>query len=99
MEHRVADARVHLVSEPVTSGFADATRKVESIGFLIVRVITDTGLEGLGVTYNEVGGEATKTLIDINMSPRLIGKDPLTTEDLYADFVQYMRGVGRKGLM
>ena len=99
MEHRVADVRVHLVSEQVTSGFADATRKVESIGFLIVRVITDTGLEGLGVTYNEVGGEATKALIEINMAPRLIGKDPLTTEDLYADFVQYMRGVGRKGLM
>jgi len=99
MEHRVADVRVHLVSEPVTGGFADSTRKVESVGLLVVRVITDTGLEGIGVTYNEVGGEATRDLIEINMAPRLRGKDPLATEDLYADFVQYMRGVGRKGLM
>jgi L-alanine-DL-glutamate epimerase-like enolase superfamily enzyme len=99
MEHRIADIRVHLVSEPVRSGFADATRKVESIGFCIVRVITDQGLEGIGFTYHEVGGEATKDLIEINMKPRLIGRDPLATEDIYADFVQYMRGVGRKGLM
>ena len=99
MEHRIADVRVHLVSEPVASGYADATRKVESIGFLIVRILTDTGLEGFGVTYNEVGGEATRDLIEINMAPRLLGRDPLATEDLYADFVQYMRGVGRKGLM
>src|SRR5258706_10892853 len=33
------------------------------------------------------------------MTPRLIGRDPLETEVIYADFVQYLRGVGRKGLM
>lgn len=99
MHHRIADVRVHLVSEPVQTGFADATRKVESIGFVIVRVVTDQGLEGIGFTYHEVGGEATKDLIDINMTPRLVGRDPLATEDIYADFVQYLRGVGRKGLM
>ncbi|MEP7083235.1 MAG: mandelate racemase/muconate lactonizing enzyme family protein [Betaproteobacteria bacterium] len=99
MEHRIAAVKVHLVSEPVSDGFADATRKVESIGYLIVRVMTDTGLEGIGITYNEVGGEATRDLIEYNMVPRLVGQDPLCTEVLYADFTQYMRGVGRKGLM
>jgi D-galactarolactone cycloisomerase len=98
MEHRIADVQVHLVSEPVTTGFADATRKVESIGYLIVRIRTDRGLEGIGLTYHEVGGEATRSVIEVNMAPRLLGKDPLATEDIYADFVQYLRGVGRKGL-
>jgi L-alanine-DL-glutamate epimerase-like enolase superfamily enzyme len=96
--HKISSVEVHLVSEPVAGGFGDATRKVESIGFLIVRVRTDSGLEGIGITYNEVGGEATQDVIELNMAPRLLGRDPFETEIIYADFVQYMRGVGRKGL-
>ncbi len=99
MLHKIKKIDVHLVSEPVAGGFADSTRKVESIGFLLVRVTTDQGLEGIGVTYHEVGGEATRELIQRNMAPRLLGRDPLQTEAIWNDFFQYLRGVGRKGLM
>jgi len=98
-EHRVAAVEVHLVSTPITGGFADATRKVETLGFTIVRVLTDTGLEGIGFTYHEVGGEATRVLIEKNFTPRLLGADPFQTEVIYRDFTQYLRGIGRKGLM
>ena len=96
---RIADIKVHLVSAPVAGSYADATRTVETVGFTVVRVITDQGLEGLGVTYHEVGGEATKVLINRNMTPRLVGRDPLQTEVIYADLVGYLRGIGRKGIM
>ena len=99
MTHAIKDIKVHLVSAPITAGFSDATRKVETIGFTIVRVTTDQGLEGIGVTYHEVGGEATKVLIEKNFAPRLIGADPLATEVIWRDFTQYLRGIGRKGLM
>lgn len=99
MAHRIKEAKVHLVSMPVKAGFEDATRKVETVGYTIVRLITEEGLEGFGVTYHEVGGEAAKILIEKNMIPRLIGKDPFQTEIIWADMVQYLRGVGRKGLM
>jgi L-alanine-DL-glutamate epimerase-like enolase superfamily enzyme len=99
VEHRINGVEVHLVSMPITAGFADATRRVESIGFTIVRVSTDTGYEGVGITYHEVGGEATKILIERNFTPRLLGADPLQTEAIYRDFTQYLRGIGRKGLM
>lgn len=99
MPHRIRKIDVHLVSEPVAGGIADSTRKVETIGFLVVRLTTDQGLEGIGVTYHEVGGEATRELILRNMAPRLIGGDPLDTEVIWNDFVQYLRGIGRKGLM
>lgn len=62
--NKIREVKVHLVSQPVTGGFADATRKVECIGFTIVRITTEDGLEGFGVTYHEVGGEATKMLIE-----------------------------------
>src|SRR3954470_20444939 len=71
-EHRISGVEVHLVSMPITGGFADATRKVETLGYTIVRVHTDTGLEGIGFTYHEVGGEATKVLIERNFTPRLL---------------------------
>lgn len=99
MQHRIGKVVVHLVSLPVRGGFADATRKVESVGYTVVRIVTDQGLEGIGVTYHEVGGEATKALIDRNMAPRLLGRDPLETEVIWQDFFGYLRGVGRKGLM
>jgi len=98
VEHRITAVEVHLVSMPITGGLADATRKVETLGYTIVRVHTDTGFEGMGFTYHEVGGEAIKVLIERNFVPRLVGADPLQTEVIYRDFTQYLRGIARKGL-
>jgi len=98
VQHRIAKVETHLVSTSVADGFADSTRKVEVIGYTIVRVTTDQGLEGIGITYHEVGGEATRSLIEYNIAPRLIGRDPFETETLWAEFFAYLRGVGRKGL-
>lgn len=97
-EHKIQKVEVHLVSMPVTGGFSDATRKVETLGYTIVRITTDQGLEGIGVTYHEVGGEATKALIVNNIAPKLIGRDPLETEVIWQEMFHYLRGVGRKGL-
>lgn len=99
VKHKIADVKVHLVSEEVKGKFADATRNVESVGFLIVRITTDQGLEGIGVTYHEVGGEATRDIIVNNMKNNLIGRDPFDTEVIWNEMVQYLRGVGRKGVM
>ncbi len=96
---KIIDIKVHLVSQPVTGNFKDATRSVETIGFTIVRIVTDDGLDGVGVTYHEVGGEATKALIERNMIPRLLGRDPFDTEVIWQEFFGYLRGVARKGLM
>jgi Zinc-binding dehydrogenase len=45
IQHKISKVDVHLVSAPVKSGFADATRKVETVGYTIVRITTDQGLE------------------------------------------------------
>ncbi len=97
-QHSIKRVDVHLVASPVRAGFADATRKVETVGYTIVRVTTDQGLEGVGVTYHEVGGEATRSLIAHDIAPRLAGRDPFETEALWAEFYAYLRGAGRKGL-
>ena len=53
IQHLIRDVKVHLVSMPITAGFEDATRKVEMIGYTIVRITTEDGIEGFGVTYHE----------------------------------------------
>ncbi|MCL2035126.1 MAG: mandelate racemase/muconate lactonizing enzyme family protein [Oscillospiraceae bacterium] len=97
--HKISDVQVHLAVHPVADGVADATRRVETIGFLVVRLTTDQGLEGIGVTYHEVGGEAVSDLITRNMAPGLIGRSPFETEKIWCEMCAYLRGVGRKGLM
>lgn len=96
--HKIATVHVDLVSAPVPSGIADATRKVETVGFAIVRITTNQGLEGFGITYHEVGGEAIKVVVETDVAPRLIGRDPFQTEAIWKDLTQYLRGIGRKGL-
>lgn len=99
MKHKIKKIDVHLVSNPISAGYTDATRKVEMIGYTVVRITTDQGLEGIGVTYHEVGGEATRELILRNMAPKLMDRDPLENEAIWQEFFHYLRGVGRKGLM
>lgn len=94
----IASVEVHLVETPVKGNFADSTRKVETIGFVVVLVKTAEGRTGLGITYHEVGGEAIRECINIDIAPRIIGRSPLETEALYDENVAFMRGVGRKGL-
>ena len=98
MQHKIKSVNVHLVSLPVKSGMADSTRKVESAGYTIVRIATDQGLEGLGITYHEVGGEAIRSFVRHSLAPRLIERDPFATEVIWQELFHFFRGVGRKGL-
>ena len=98
MDNRIKNIKVNLLAAPVQSGFQDATRKVETVGMCVVRVMTDDGLTGLGVTYHEVGGEAIKELIEKYYAPKIIGRTPFETESIWTELFHYARGVGRKGL-
>jgi L-alanine-DL-glutamate epimerase-like enolase superfamily enzyme len=82
----------------VSGNLSDATRTVEDVGYLVVRVTDVDGREGIGVTYNEVGGESTATLVERTIAPKLVGRDPLETEAIWWELFHYLRGVGRKGL-
>lgn len=96
---KIRKVDVHLVSTQAPSGLADATRKVETVGMTVIRVTTDQGLEGCGVTYHEIGGPAVKSLVLKDMAPRLMGRDPFDTDVIWREFFGLCRGVGRKGLM
>lgn len=98
MNNKISSINVHLVSTAIKGNFADSTRNVETIGYLLVDVETEDGLHGIGMTYHEVGGEAIKEFILKGLAPKIIGRDPFETETLYEECFHYIRGVGRKGL-
>ena len=95
---KITGIDVTLCETRIKGNFADSTRKVETIGYVVVDVSTDQGLHGIGVTYHEVGGEAIRDFIKYAIEPKMLGRDPMETEALYEEFFHYMRGVGRKGL-
>ena len=98
MELRITGLEVYLIEAPVKGNVADATRKVETIGYVITVVHTNQGLSGLGLTYNEVGGEAIREFTEQSIAPVLLGRSPLETEALWEEMFHHIRGVGRKGL-
>ncbi len=53
------------------------------IGWMWVRIETDTGLKGLGETYPHPASE--QAILLERLAPRLIGRDPLAIEKIWAD--------------
>ncbi len=95
---RIASVEVFLFSVKARAGIADSTRRVDRVGYAIVRIRARSGDEGVGATYNEVGGEAIKHLVTTSIAPLVVGANPFATEDILARLVPHLRGVGRKGL-
>ena len=95
---KISDVQVYLVETQVKGHVSDATRNVGTIGYAVTIVSLDNGLQGLGITYHEVGGEAVKEFILKTLRPVLLGRNPLENEALWEECFHYVRGVGRKGL-
>lgn len=95
---KISDVQVYLVETRVKGHVSDATRDVGTIGYAVTLIRLDNGLEGVGITYHEVGGEAVKEFILKSLRPVLLGRNPLENEVLWEECFHYMRGVGRKGL-
>ena len=98
INQKISNIDVWLMETKVKGNFADSTRNVETIGFVVIDIQTDQGLHGIGVTYHEVGGEAIREFVKLAIAPKIVGRSPMETEEIYEESFHYMRGVGRKGL-
>jgi len=93
---KIKDVETFVIDYPLQN-IADSTRKVDKVGYVILCINTDLGVTRTGITYSEVGGNATKLLIEKEFINLLIGKDPFQTEFIWDEINQHMRGIGRKG--
>jgi L-alanine-DL-glutamate epimerase-like enolase superfamily enzyme len=78
----------------------DTFGRLEHIFMLIVHLDTDAGLRGLGFAFAlQGGGRALKVIADDDLTPLLVGEDPLDHERLGAKVYWRLQSVGRRGLV
>ncbi len=71
----------------------DSSFVLKTTGNVVVRVVTENGVEGYGATFGEAVGEyIAKTLIE-----EAVGKDPMANEDIWNSMFTQIRSSGRKG--
>ena len=94
---KITDVKVYIVSKSPEGNLADSTRTIGDCGYLIVDIFTDSGINGIGLTYHEVGTDAMRSFILSSIKPLIMGMDPLQHEVIYEKVFHYFRAVGRKG--
>src|SRR5256886_6093966 len=62
---------------------------------LVVEILTEDGLTGLGEAYGPPA--VNRTLIDVMYAPRLVGKNALEHAVIWEDLYSTFRDYGRKG--
>ena len=94
---KITDVKTTVISIPQLRGIQDATIRhpTQGLSQCFVHVLTDEGLEGLGLGG---GAHAAREVIERTLKPRLVGQDPLYIEKLWDDMFWAVRGIGRKGL-
>jgi L-alanine-DL-glutamate epimerase-like enolase superfamily enzyme len=83
---------------PVPLPAAQDPRFAKELDVLFVRVHTDGGHTGLGLTYSFGGGTAIASLLADHVAPIVVGDDPTKTEWLFARAAAELEAVGFAGL-
>lgn len=85
---------------PLPKVLSDSTHgEIRHFAVVVVRVATDDGVEGVGYTYTvgNTGGSAIRHLVEDDLAPLLMGKDPRETERLWKMMWWATHYVGRGG--
>lgn len=98
-EMRIQRVRLHKVSAKMRDVLKMSIGSVECVDHVVVEVISDTGLVGIGEAAAENGpifseefSASIYAVIDQYVSPRLIGRDPLDFAVIQADLEASIKG-------
>ena len=94
MLDKVKDIEVFLPIFRNPTPMFDSSFILKNMGSVIVRVITESGIEGYGATFGEPVGE----YIEKTLKEEVVGKDVLAYEDIWNDMYTSIRSAGRKGV-
>jgi L-alanine-DL-glutamate epimerase-like enolase superfamily enzyme len=91
---RIVDVRTTILRYPCDRSIASAGGVLQTRPALIVEVVTDAGVVGIGEA-----GVGSKVLIDGELKPFLIGQDPLRIEWIWQSLFHRFGRAGRRGLV
>ncbi len=99
----ITDVEVDLLRlplpRPMLSGSA-AAKPVTHISMPVIFITTESGLRGLGYAWSHMGGSlATRTVLEHDIKPMLIGQDALNHERIWKQIGKKLQAVGRRGLV
>ena len=94
----IREVQVRLVRMPLATPTAFATRNVTARDFVLVKVISAEGVEGLGWTYaGNLAGEVSREAVAALFGPMLIGENPTMVEGLWERLYRESLLHGRSG--
>ena len=94
MGHIIKDVEVFMPVFRVDNPAYDSSFVLKNVGSAVVRVVTEDGIEGYGMTFAEPIAE----YINFNLKDEVIGKDALASEEIWNAMFMAIRSSGRKGL-
>lgn len=96
---KITDVEIERWSIPPHREISDAVQQMEAVEVVTATISTDQGPSGMGFTYTiGRGGETIARLLETEVAPRLIGKDPLKVEQINYDLWWDLHWVGRGGI-
>lgn len=93
-DDRIVSVRAVAVNLPLRRPVAFSTRRLTSREFVLVRIETADGIEGVGYTY---GGRLIATAVEANLASRLLGQPAGAIEALWRSMYQETLLLGRRG--
>ena len=94
---KIAAIRTIALSCAVDPPYASAAGVQARRGGLLIEVETDGGIVGIG--ESGLGGGATAAVIEKDLAPMLLGRDPLLIEGLWQRMFARTRQYGRRGVV
>ena len=97
---RIESIEAHAVAVPLSAGSAVSTRTVKERQYVIVRVVAETGLDGVGYTYaGDSGGLWLRDGLEQLLAPRLLGTSVLAIEESWERIFSDLLLLGRRGAL
>ena len=94
MSDLIRDVEVFSPMKRVENPAYDANFILKWSGYVTVRIVMESGLDGWGMTFSDPVAEYVARY----MKDELIGKDPIAHEDIWAAMYGVIRSSGRKGV-
>jgi L-alanine-DL-glutamate epimerase-like enolase superfamily enzyme len=96
---RIVDVTLDHWRVPPHREIRDAVQQMEAVEVVAVSLETDEGVGGAGFTYTiGRGGESVMKLLETEVAPRLVGRDPLRFEEVSHGLWWDLHWVGRGGI-
>jgi len=94
-EMKISKIETYILHAPLRQPFAYSQGWFRERTAMIVRILTDEGLEGIGECFGPP--DLTAGVVQKAYSPMLIGRDPLDNEVIWEELYNRLRDHGQKG--